>query len=67
MEKGTIIYFNVDRAFGFISTDSGKDIYFHLNECLSKNLHEKDKVSYRSIPSKNKLGTLIAVDVQLIT
>ena len=48
MAEGTIKKLT-DRGFGFISTDSGKDLFFHrsaVNGVSYDELHEGQKVTY---------------------
>jgi CspA family cold shock protein len=47
MEKGTVKWFNNQKGYGFISLDSGRDVFVHYSEIKSegyKTLEEGQKV-----------------------
>ncbi|MDF2948439.1 MAG: cold-shock protein [Sedimentibacter sp.] len=49
MNKGTVKWFNAEKGFGFITTDSGKDIFVHFSAIQGdgfKSLDEGQKVSF---------------------
>ena len=69
METGVIMFYNFDKAYGFIKIDDPilkEQYFFHLNESLYKDIHEGDKISCRIVKSINKPGKLCAVDLKLI-
>jgi len=49
MEKGTVKWFNAGKGFGFISRESGDDVFVHFNAISAtgyKSLNEGDKVEF---------------------
>ena len=49
MNKGTVKWFNAEKGFGFITTDSGKDIFVHFSAIQGdgfKSLDEGQQVSF---------------------
>ncbi len=49
MEKGTVKWFNGAKGFGFISRQSGEDVFVHFKAITSngyKTLNEGDKVEF---------------------
>ena len=42
---GTVKFFNNAKGFGFITNDSGKDVFVHAN-ILTDQITEGDKVNY---------------------
>jgi len=49
MNKGTVKWFNAEKGFGFITTDSGKDIFVHFSAIQGdgfKSLDEGQNVSF---------------------
>jgi CspA family cold shock protein len=49
MEKGTVKWFNAAKGFGFISRESGEDVFVHFNAISAsgyKSLNEGDKVEF---------------------
>jgi len=49
MASGTVKWFNESKGFGFISQDSGPDVFAHYSEIVGegfKTLHEGDRVSF---------------------
>lgn len=47
---GVVKWFNVERGYGFISCDDGKDVFAHHSQVkekgTSKDLHEGENVSF---------------------
>ena len=46
MEKGTVKWFNIDKGYGFIEQESGKDLFVHINEVNGRDLREGDRVTF---------------------
>ena len=49
MEKGTVIWFNAAKGFGFISRTGGEDVFVHFNAISAigyKSLNEGYKVEF---------------------
>jgi CspA family cold shock protein len=49
METGTVKWFNSTKGYGFISRESGDDVFVHFKEIAGegyKTLNEGDKVSF---------------------
>ena len=62
MEKGTVKFFNVEKGFGFISQESGDDVFVHKSGLLD-HIMENDKVEFNTERGKKGLN---AVDVKVI-
>ena len=67
MHTGTVIWFNLNKGFGFIKPDDNtKDIFLHISE-LEKanimNITEGQKLSYSIATEK---GRELATDIKLI-
>ncbi len=49
MEQGTVKWFNAEKGFGFISQESGPDVFAHFSEIQSngfKSLEDGQKVNF---------------------
>ena len=49
MNTGTVKWFNAEKGFGFITTESGKDVFVHFSAIQGdgfKSLDEGQKVSF---------------------
>ncbi len=49
MEKGTVKWFNGDKGFGFITRESGDDVFVHFKSIVGegyKTLDEGDNVQF---------------------
>ena len=49
MEQGTVKWFNANKGYGFITRDSGVDVFVHFNAIAGtgyKSLDEGDRVQF---------------------
>lgn len=46
MQSGTVKFFNVSKGFGFITPDSGADLFFHVSEVQGDQPKDGDKVQF---------------------
>ena len=46
MSQGTVKFFNGSKGFGFITQDSGDDLFFHASEIQGDEPRDGDKVEY---------------------
>lgn len=61
MEKGTVKFFNTEKGFGFIKSESGKDIFVHKS-ALKQSVKENDVVTFEVEQGQRGLN---AVNVRL--
>lgn len=60
MQKGTVKFFNHDKGYGFITSET-KEIFVHKSGVLGEKLHEGDEVTFDL--QQGKKG-IVAVEVQ---
>lgn len=56
MPKGTVKWFSKEKGYGFISSESGEDLFVHFSEIQQdgfKNLEDGEAVEFEVIPGKN--------------
>lgn len=46
MSTGTVKFFNASKGFGFITRDSGDDLFFHISEVKGQEPQDGDKVEF---------------------
>ena len=46
MSTGTVKFFNGEKGFGFITPDSGSDLFFHISEVQGQQPRDGDKVEF---------------------
>jgi len=46
MSQGTVKFFNGSKGFGFITPDSGDDLFFHISEIQGDEPRDGDKVEF---------------------
>ena len=65
---GTVIYFNADKGYGFITPDAGgADVFVHVTKCSDHHeLCQGQRVRYEVQPSGRKPGQFEVVAVQLL-
>ncbi len=52
MEKGTVKWFNEAKGFGFITRETGEEVFVHFKEIVGngfKTLKETDKVEFEVV------------------
>ena len=63
--EGTVLWYRLDKGYGFISSIEEEDVFVHSNNIIDKViLEEGDEVSF--ILHKRDNGKLFASDVKLI-
>lgn len=46
MSKGTVKFYNAKKGFGFITEESGKELFFHVTEIQGEPPQDGDQVEY---------------------
>jgi CspA family cold shock protein len=57
-EQGTVKWFNNEKGYGFISRESGPDVFVHYTSILSegyRSLNEGDRVSFEVVEGQKGL------------
>ena len=62
MQEGTVKFFNHDKGYGFITPDSGQDIFVHVNGLIDE-IKENDKVQFETEQGRKGLN---AVNVEVL-
>jgi cold shock CspA family protein len=63
-KKGTIKCYRLDRGFGFLFAEDGREIFFHTRESLKipeTELTPGMRVTFEEVQCKNKAGEIMAV------
>lgn len=50
--QGTVKFFNESKGFGFITTDSGKDVFVHISALDGLSINEGDSVTFEIVDGK---------------
>ncbi len=62
MSTGTVKFFNGTKGFGFITPDSGDDLFFHISEVQGTEPRDGDKVEFEvGQGNKGPLATNVKV------
>lgn len=62
MLEGTVKFFNESKGFGFITSESGEDIFVHTSGLID-DIRENDKVQYETEQGRKGLN---AVNVEVV-
>ncbi len=56
METGTVKFFNESKGFGFITSESGTDVFVHSTALGGKTIRENDRVTFNVEEGKKGLN-----------
>lgn len=57
MATGTVKFFNVSKGFGFITTDSGQELFVHVTGLVDQ-IRDGDKVTFDEKEGKKGLNAV---------
>ena len=57
MKEGTVKFFNSQKGFGFIVSESGEEIFVHVSGLIDE-IRDNDKVSYEEEEGKKGLNAV---------
>jgi cold-shock DNA-binding protein family len=63
MQEGTVKFFNSSKGFGFITSESGEDVFVHVSG-LRDDINEGDKVKYDTEQGRKGVN---AVNVEVVS
>jgi CspA family cold shock protein len=61
--QGTVKFFNESKGFGFITTDSGEDVFVHVSALDGLTINEGDSVTFEIVDGKRGKA---ASDIKLV-
>ncbi len=50
--QGTVKFFNESKGFGFITSDSGEDVFVHISALDGLSINEGDSVTFEIVDGK---------------
>jgi cold shock CspA family protein len=66
-QTGIVMLFRTDRGYGFVRTEGGSSLFFHVNEVRDRLILEPgDKVEFQAGPSVKSPGKIECVQVVLL-
>jgi cold shock CspA family protein len=64
---GIVLLFRVDRGYGFVRTEGGSSLFFHVNEVRDRLILETgDRVEFEAGPSLKSPGKIECTNVVLL-
>ena len=52
MNNGTVKFFNDSKGFGFITSESGEDVFVHISALDGLSINEGDNVTFEIVDGK---------------